>query len=51
MRHLVGVWNRGFLNSAVATGDGMQTLLIVAGVVIAVAVAALIITNVVLKKK
>lgn len=51
MRRLVGVWNSGVLNGAVATGDGMRTLLIVAGVVIVVAVAALVITNVVLKKK
>ena len=51
MRHLLGIWNQGFLSTGAPTGDAMQTLLIIAGVVILAAVAALVITNVVLKKK
>lgn len=38
-------------SEAVQTGDATKTLLIVAGVVILVAVVALVLTNVMMKKK
>ena len=38
-------------NDVPATGDSLGLLLIIAGIVAAVAVVALIITNIVLKKK
>lgn len=40
-----------FIVTVPATGDSLGTLLIIAGIVAAVAIAALIITNLILKKK